>query len=66
MSLSPGQGHYVLFSGKAPLSLLMYLANCQVTRVVGGGGGGALHCRSSAGRSQEVTKHRVRIHISVS
>ena len=40
MSLSPGQGHYVLFSGKAPLSLLMYLANCQVTRVVGGGGGG--------------------------
>ena len=37
MSLSPGQGHYVLFSGKAPLSLLMYLANCQVTRVVGGG-----------------------------
>lgn len=41
MSLSPGQGHYVLFSGKAPLSLLMYLANCQVTRVVGGGGEGA-------------------------
>ena len=39
MSLRPGQGHYVLFSGKAPLSLLMYLANCQVTRVVGGGGG---------------------------
>ena len=37
MSLSPGQGHYVLFSGKAPLSLLMYLANCQVTRVMGGG-----------------------------
>ena len=54
MSLSPGQGHYVLFSGKAPLSLLMYLANCQVTRVMGGGG---LHCRSSVGRSQEVTKH---------